>query len=372
MIAWRRLSSEEGQLPKPPGSDQQTGCLIWDADKDGRQEFVITCRNRGPAVAWYRPLRQGWGVYTIEPDSIPIEAGCAAQDVTGNGAPDFIAGEDYQGGSVYWWENPWPHFAPETRWQRYVVKEGGAHQHHDLLAADLDGDGRKELVFWNQQASALYWAPIPRDPKAGPWPRHLVWQGSGEGLATADVDGDGRPELLAGGKWFKHRGGSEFTPYTIDSSQTHPRMAAADLDQDGQPEVVMCPGDALGRLRWYKCSGDPRRFEEWKAHDLLDRDVVHGHSLAIADFDGDGNLDIFCGEMRTWTGRDDHPNCGMWVFWGDGRGGFRREQIATGVDVHEGQVGDLDGDGRPDILVKPYNWRTPRVEVWLNLGGAPR
>ncbi len=98
-------------------------------------------------------------------------------------------------------------------------------------------------------------------------------------------------------------------------------------------------------------------------HDLLGFDVVHGHSLDVADFDGDGNLDIFCAEMHT-PGHQDKAT--MWVFLGDGRGNFERTVISTGIGNHESQVGDLDGDGDVDILDKPYTWDAPRIEVWLN------
>jgi len=94
-------------------------------------------------------------------------------------------------------------------------------------------------------------------------------------------------------------------------------------------------------------------------------DVDHGHSLAVADMNGDGNLDIFCAEMRLNQG---NPDAKTWVLLGDGNGHFTTTVVATGYGNHDSKVADLDGDGDMDILGKPYNWDTPRVDVWLNPG----
>ncbi len=124
-------------------------------------------------------------------------------------------------------------------------------------------------------------------------------------------------------------------------------------------------GDRVGRINRYEhVNGD------WVGHDLLGHEVIHGHSLQIADIDGDGNLDIFCAEMGKWTEKaaePDNPHARMWIFLGDGKGNFRTIEY-DGVGNHESKIADLDGDGSLDILIKPYNWDVPRVDVWLNKG----
>ena len=361
---WTHLSTANGDLPLPTESTQQTAALVLDIDRDGVNDFVIGSREGAPSMVWYRRDSQGWTRYLIDDAVLPIEAGGASHDIDGDGDLDIVMGADYSGNQVWWWENPYPDFNPDTPWTRRLIKNEGANKHHDQMFADADGDGRVELVFWNQNASALMLAEIPDDPRnTEPWTYTPIYAGEGEGLALADIDGDGQPDLLAAGRWFKHNGGTDFTPYVIDDSQAEARIAAGDLVEGGHPEVVMVPGDFVGPLRWYECRGDPTDPACWEPHELLDFEVDHGHSLQIIDMNGDGHLDIFVAEMRV---DGNNADAGMWIFLGDGQGNFQRRDVAQGYGNHESRAADLDGDGDMDILGKPHNWDTPRLDIWIN------
>ena len=68
---------------------------------------------------------------------------------------------------------PVPHYDPERPWKRRAIKNGGGNKHHDQFVGDFDGDGKEELVFWNQGKAArkLWLARVPADPKtAEAWP----------------------------------------------------------------------------------------------------------------------------------------------------------------------------------------------------------
>ena len=361
---WVHLSSAQGDLSIPGTAEQQTAALVLDIDRDGGDDFVIGGRRNGPALVWYRRLAAGWQRYVIDTGRLPIEAGGAFHDIDSDGDLDIVMGEDAHGNKVYWWENPHPNHEPDTGWRRYVIKDSGESKHHDQLFGDFDGDGAAELVFWNQGAGTLYLADVPAKPKSTqPWPVVAIFEydsGEIEGLASADVDQDGRIDLVGGGQWFRYDGNGRFVAHVIDDTMRFTRAAVGQLKAGGWSEVVFVVGDGVSRLKWYEWDG-----QAWVGHTLLEFDVDHGHSLEVADMDQDGNLDVFCAEMHS-PGRKDEAT--SWIFYGDGQGHFVKEVVSVGMGNHESRVADLDGDGDLDILVKPFVWKVPRVDVLLNRG----
>ena len=362
-VAWQRKSSSAGDMPTPNDGKQQTCCLILDIDKDGVDDFVVGERTQTPSVVWYKYNGKGWDKFVIDNTRKNPEAGGDYCDIDRDGDLDVILGQDYSGNAIWWWENPYPDFSKP--WTCRHIKKSGDKKHHDQTVGDFDGDGQVELVSWNQGAKKLLLFDIPSNPKSiGPWPSATIYEWSSglerEGFPSipVDIDLDGKVDLVGGGSWLKHTGGNEFKENVIDAEMAFTQCAAGQLVKGGRPEVVFSPGDMDGQVRWYEWAGDG-----WKMHIL--REVIHGHTCEIRDIDADGNLDIFIGEMGNPGAGD---NARIYIWYGDGKGNFKETVASQGQGIHEGKLGDLDGDGDLDILLKPYNHKTPRMDILLNGG----
>lgn len=359
--AWQRKSSVTGDIPIPNAGNQQTCCVVADLDGDGIDDFVVGERTKTPSVVWYKFNGKGWDKRTIDDTRLRPEAGGVCCDVDGDGDQDVIFGQDASGSDIWWWENPCPEFAKP--WKRRLIKQGGPKKHHDQTAGDFDGDGKIEVVSWNQKGKQLLLYEIPEKPhSADVWSSTAIytWR-SGQELEgfpsiPVDVDLDGLIDIVGGGRWFKHQGGTKFEAHVIDDEKRFTQCAAGQLVEGGRPEIVFSPGDMDGNAKWYQWEG-----KKWHAHSL--GFVVHGHTCEIRDVNSDGRLDIFIGEMGKPGAGD---NAKTYIWYGDGKGGFRKTVASHGQGIHEGLLSDLDGDGDLDILMKPYNHNSPRIDILLN------
>ncbi|MCB0634042.1 MAG: VCBS repeat-containing protein, partial [Lewinella sp.] len=372
----KHLSTANGDLPMPNGGNQQTASLVVDVNKDGVNDIFITERTAAPAVIGLIYNKGKWDKYVIDSSLQRIEAGSAAHDIDGDGDIDIVFGGESRSNEIWWWENPYPDLQPDHPWTRHTIKKSGANKHHDQAFIDFDGDGVMEFVFWNQNGNSLFYAEIPEDPRSvEEWDYQPIYSYSSdgemeprstypswrrthehEGLDALDMNGDGVDDIVGGGRWFQYQDG-RFIENIIDASYTFTRSAAGQLIEGGRPEVVMVVGDGIGPMVLYEWQGG-----FWKSKVLLE-DVDNGHTLDVLDFNGDGHLDIFNAEMRFDEG---NPDSEIRILLGDGKGNFSKHVVAQGFGVHEGRLVDLDGDGDLDVLGKPYTWKAPGLNIWLN------
>ncbi|MGQ9731418.1 MAG: FG-GAP repeat domain-containing protein [Candidatus Zipacnadales bacterium] len=339
--------------PHPPGSEHDI-TLLGDLTGNGLLDIIIGGKRGEFNLFWYEA--PDWKLHIIA-HAPNLEAGGVLFDLNGDGRLDIIAGQQWGGNELYWFEQP-PD--PREQWTKRLI-ENRFEKYHDQAIGDIDCDDDPELIIVSQRSRVLAYYDLPLDPTQEPWPPeccHVIAEGieDTEGLAICDIDSDGRNELIAGPSIYRlsncATGEWRVMHFAPDYRQT--RVAVGDLTGDGLLDIVLAEGESdLGRLAI--CSApdySPR---------VLRKDLFHPHSLAIADFDNDGNLDIFVGEMG--LGRNPDPK--LFIYRNLGSGKFEEELICRGIPTHEAKVADLNGDGKPDIVGKPYH-PEGHIDVWWN------
>lgn len=273
-------------------------------------------------------------------------------DVDEDGDADWIG--SLSTGKPFWLENP---RLPDGEWTARII-DHEIRGIHCLLKADVDKDGRPEIIVNNFQpegplGDSIFWLAIPKAVKeARNWERHAFADGDAPGgshyFGFGDLDGDGWGEIAVGAKgkpfgngdWFAYwkNPGEEklrqpWARVEVAKAETGAtNILPGDLNGDGRPDLLASNGHGAG-VFWFESPG-------WKRHPI-DDDLKCPHSLALADFDGDGDLDA--------------ASCGfesqrLSVYLNDGKGAFRRQDLDTAQQSYDLRSVDMDGDGDLDLL----------------------
>jgi hypothetical protein len=257
----------------------------------------------------------------------------------------------------------------------------------DVEAADFDGDGDLDLVVaafgWREVGSTLVFENRTTDwSKPVFVPREVDWRQGAIHAPVIDFDKDGKPDFIDLVSQhhetvvaFLNRGGS-FTPQTIFAAP-HPAWGSSgidlvDLDRDGRVDVLMTNGDMLDEfllkpyhgISWLENQG----AFPFKEHVLAPLNGVH--RAQAVDLDGDGDLDVVACTLI--PGMSKYGKALPSLVWLEQtrRGEFVRHTLETGGYHASLDLGDVDGDGDPDIVTGNFQVDGQRtdawVEVWVN------
>jgi hypothetical protein len=360
--------------------------LLADLNGDGKLDIVAVDTTR---VVWYE--NPTWKRRTIiegktRPDNVCI----AAADIDGDGQLDLALGADWkpfntkEGGTLQWLRRG---KTLDDPWELFPI--GNEPTLHRIRFADLDGDGRPELLVgplmgrdstaknnWTDGSPLRLLAyKIPKDPTRDRWVPEVVaeslhvmhnfWpvpasRGRGMDILAASYEGVSLIERTASGSWAAHkigegnqaqpksnRGASEIKRGSLKG---HRQFIATVEPWHGHQIVVYTPPATDGTL--------------WQRQ-VLDEELRWGHAVWCADLDGDGSDELIIGVRDDPKPEDKHKlRRGVRIYRERGGKWERHLVDEGGVAVEDLAAGDLNGDGRIDIVA--VGRQTGNVRIYWN------
>ena len=197
-----------------------------------------------------------------------------------------------------------------------------------------------------------------------------------EGVAVADVNRDGKLDVLAGEVWYEApswkmrevywyenpRGQEQhWKQHLVWHSACNETPVYEDLFGDGQRVLVMGwqpeGKSKQGQMSWFRPGPDPTQL--WEMHPIStpsgpDREVpgtqTFSHGLGVGDLDGDGRFDVLC--TGGWWKQPEKVGAGPWEFR---RAGLGEVEVDGKTDSRTYGCAnmfavDVDGDGLADVI----------------------
>ncbi|KAF5417317.1 MAG: Outer membrane protein assembly factor BamB [Candidatus Methanogaster sp.] len=302
---------------------------IQDVDDDGVQEVVVETHN---SKLYILDAASGDYEWDHTADDIIVSPPIVA-DIDGDGKQEIVFGDGYylsEDRHVYALNG-------DTRDRLWKVTPGG----HNIwqAMADVDGDGKQEIIGVN--ANGVF----ALNAESG----SVLWQKEYKNAVClptiADLDNDGELEI-AFGTWYYEGFGGANRSYVIDAATGDLKWyydlddwsgasSAGDVDGDGLLEVVF---NTLNQDIY--CLD---RDEGWSyprdGNGSIRDDYFIISAVAIADVDNDNNLEILVGSTEGYLD----------VFGGSGS---LEKRYNLGGIVENPAIGDVDDDGKAEIVVK--------------------
>lgn len=312
----------------------------WDMNRDGRMDLIALASGMDELV-WYE--NPGWRRHVIA-GPFPRMINLAPHDVDGDGIPEIALAFRFENVaknslgivSILRFEN--------GAWTAKEIDR--APTSHRLRWADLFGTGKKVLVNsvltgpaaeppTYEGDTALYFY----DPKD--WKRQEIPttnRGVTHGILITDWNGDRRDDVVSAGflGLHSHQWNKSWKRVEIGKGATDP------WPKSGSSDVAV---GMLGKKRFLAAiepwHGNTVSVYTGKRRDVIDTELVDGHTIVTADLDGDGKDEIIAGCRGG-------PR-GVYMYRFDG-GKWNRQTVDEGGTAAAACVAlDLNGDKRVDI-----------------------
>jgi VCBS repeat protein/thrombospondin type 3 repeat protein/HYR domain-containing protein len=337
-----------------------------DLNGDGRIDLVVGHSTSATNVAnLYLYFGNGDGTFRppVGMAGVLCAADVRAADVSGDGLVDLLIVDQCSGGGP-----------PGDHLLSYLGLGGGLFSAptsvligpgtHKLAVVDIDHDGKQDVLALQTYEGYTTAVTVLMSRSDGTYesrPTLTPQQSVVNDIATGDFDEDGQVDVAIAGyslEIFAGRGDGTFhdtTGWLANAS----RVLPSDVDRDGHLDLVVTDGYAATVL-----FGDGTGVLAARPPVGRSPTMGAGATLELADFDGDGMLDL--GAITPTAGG------GIYVLRGDGQGGFGdhpaflSEGAATAVHVE-----DVNADGMEDVILgRDGQW----MEVLLGdgAGGAVR
>jgi hypothetical protein len=351
-------------LPVQATAIRSMDAAAFDADADKDIDLAVA-HEFGPNLLF---LNDGKGAFTLAaPQRMPLtykdHEEIAAGDFDGDGDIDLVFACEDDKAKVFYLNDGKANFSDASaRFPQDGVSNG-------VTAADLDKDGDLDLIFANAGPDYI-WINDGKGNFADDSKARLPESATvSQDVKAGDVDGDGDLDLVFGNEdgnaLFLNDGKGRFSDASANlpkrpTPEETRKVALADVDGDKDLDIYFAnvalttgqPGKQFDRQDRVLINDGKGRFSD-ETTARLPKDDENGTHGALIDLDGDGDLDILSSHLTSGGMPGEAP----WrTLLNDGKGKF---SAPTAALLPSGATGngfdhaqaDFDGDGKLDLYL---------------------